>query len=172
MALELIGSFFVALTIGLFVWALRKKVTAIPRWATPAMAGAGLIVTTVWMEYTWFNRVTAALPPEFVVTNEESSASPLRPWTFVVPVVNRFVALDGSKLARHPERDELIVAPVFGFARWQNPQNALMVFDCAGSRRVPVTEGMAIDANGMLTGAEWLVLGSADGLQEAACKEG
>lgn len=172
MAFELLGSFFVALTVGLFIWALRKKVPAIPRWATPAMAGAGLIVTAMYMEYSWFDRVSRALPAEFVVANAETGASPLRPWTYAVPLVNRFTALDGSKLARHPERAELVVAPVFGFARWENPQNALMVFDCAGKRRVPVTEGMAIDANGTLTGAEWLQLDSVDGLQEAACKEG
>lgn len=172
MALELLGSFFVALTLGLLVWALRKRFAAIPGWATPVVAGAGLIFTAISMEYTWFDRVSQALPPEFLVTNAETTASPLRPWTFVVPVVNRFTAVDGSKLARHPARSELIVAPVFGFARWQNPQNALMVFDCAAGRRVPVTEGMEIDAGGTLTGAEWLVLETADGLQQAVCKEG
>ena len=171
MAFELLGSFFVALTIGLFVWGLRKKVTAIPGWATPALAGAGLIGTAIYMEYSWFNRVSSELPAEFVVADVQSSASPLRPWTYVAPLVDRFTVLDVSKLARHPDRAELIMAPVFGFARWQNPQNALMVFDCAGNRRVPVTEGMAIDANGTLTGADWLVLDSVDGLQQAACKE-
>ena len=172
MTLELLGSFFVALTLGMLVWALRRKFTAIPRWAMPTAAGLGLIVTAIWMEYTWFDRVSAALPADFVVANMETTASPLRPWTYVVPLVNRFAALDGSKLARHPERDALIVAPVFGFARWQNPQSALIVFDCAGGRRVPVTEGMEIDANGTLSGAEWLVLDRMDGLQEAACREG
>lgn len=172
MALELLGSFFVALTLGLVVWALRKRFAAIPGWLMPASAGLGLIVTAIWMEYTWFDRVSGALPPEFVVTNAETSASPLRPWTYVVPLVNRFVALDGSKLARHPERDELVVAPVFGFSRWQNPQSALMIFDCAGKRRVPLAEGMAIDTDGILTGADWLVLAAPDGLQAAACKEG
>lgn len=172
MALELLGSFFVALTLGLLVWALRKRFAAIPGWLTPVAAGGGLIVTAIYMEYSWFDRVSRALPPEFVVANEETSASPLRPWTYVAPLVNRFTALDGSKLARHPERSELIVAPVFGFARWQNPQTALMVFDCAGNRRVPVTEGMAIDANGTLTGADWVVMDATDGLQQAACKEG
>ncbi|MFN6965310.1 MAG: hypothetical protein ACK4S4_16315, partial [Pyrinomonadaceae bacterium] len=164
--------FFVALTMGLLVWALRKRIAAIPRWAMPAAAGLGLIGTTIWMEYTWFDRVSGALPAEFVVANPESAASPLRPWTYVLPLVNRFAALDASKRARHPVRDDLIVAPVFGFARWQNPQSALIVFDCAGNRRVPVTEGMEIDANGTLTGAEWQVLDAADGLQRAACREG
>jgi hypothetical protein len=172
MALELLGSLFVALTLGLLVWALRKRLQAIPRWAVPLVAGLGLIGTTVWMEYSWFDRVSRALPAGFAVANAEAGASPLRPWTYVAPMTNRFVALDGTKRASHPERPELIVAPVFGFARWQNPQSSLMVFDCAGKRRVAVTEGMKIDANGTLTGAEWQMLDSADGLQEAACKEG
>jgi hypothetical protein len=172
MALELLGSVFVALTLGLFLWAVRKRVPAIPRWAVPAVAGLGLIGTAVWMEYSWFSRVSAALPDGFVVANPEETTSPLRPWTYAVPLVSRFTALDGTKVARHPDRDELIIAPVFGFARWQNPQSALMVFDCAGSRRVPVTEDMTIDADGRLTGADWLVLDTADGLQAAACREG
>lgn len=172
MALELLGSFFVALTLGLLVWALRKRFAAIPRWATPAIAGAGLIGTAIWMEYSWFDRVSAALPVGFQVANAESTASPLRPWTYALPMVGRFTALDTTKLARHPNRADLIVAPVFGFARWQNPQSALMVFDCAGNRRVPVAEGMDIDASGTLTGAEWLVLDGTDDLQQAACKEG
>lgn len=172
MALELLGSLFAALTLGLFVWALRKRFTALPRWTVPLVVGLGLVATTIWMEYTWFDRVSRALPPGFAVTNVEAGASPLRPWTYVAPIANRFTALDGTKRARHPERPELIVAPVFGFARWQNPQSALMVFDCAGKRRVAVTEGMKIDADGTLTGAAWLVLETIDGLQEAACKEG
>ena len=172
MALELLGSFFVALTLGLLVWALRKRIPAIPGWLTPVSAGLGLIVTAIWMEYSWFDRVSGALPAQFRVTNAETTASPLRPWTYVAPLVSRFTALDGSKLARHPERSELIVAPVFGFARYENPQSALMVFDCDGNRRVPVSEGMAIDAAGTLTGADWVVLGTADELQQAACKEG
>lgn len=172
MALELLGSFFVALTLGLLIWALRKRYRGIPGWLTPVAAGAGLIATAIYMEYSWFDRVARALPPEFAVVNAETAASPLRPWTYVAPLVNRFTALDRSKLARHPERSELIVAPVFGFARWENPKNTLMVFDCAENRRVPVTEGMAIDGSGRLAGAEWLVLGTADELQQAACKEG
>ncbi|MFM7444799.1 MAG: hypothetical protein ACKO2N_12980, partial [Tabrizicola sp.] len=81
MALELLGSFFVALTLGLLIWALRKRFRAIPGWLTPVAAGAGLLITAIYMEYSWFDRVARALPPEFVVTNEETTASPLRPWT-------------------------------------------------------------------------------------------
>ncbi|HSF65117.1 MAG TPA: hypothetical protein VLA78_12055 [Paracoccaceae bacterium] len=171
MALELIGAVFAALALGLLVWALRRSFPSLPRWAVPAAGGLGLIGATVWLEYDWFDRVSRALPPEFAVVNAEPAASPLRPWTYLAPMITRFTALDTSKIARHPDRDDLLIAPVFAFARWQNPQSALVVFDCAGNRRVPVTAGMNIDATGTLTGAEWLGVETTDGLQEAACKE-
>ncbi len=172
MTFELIGALFVALTLGLLVWALRRSFPGLPRWLGPVAAGGGLIFTTIWLEYSWFDRVSGQLPEGFIIANAESDASPLRPWTYVVPLVTRFVALDATKAARHPDRADLIVVPVFGFARWQNPQNSLMVFDCAANRRVPVTEGMAFTPAGELTGAEWIELTEADVLQEAACREG
>jgi hypothetical protein len=172
MTFELIGALFVALTLGLLAWALRRRWPGLPGWLGPLAAGAGLIGTTISFEYSWFDRVSAQLPAGFIIANAESDTSILRPWTFVAPFVTRFIALDATKAARHPQRDELIVAPVFGFARWQNPQDGLVVFDCSGNRRVPMTGNMAFTESGELTGAEWVLLEEADELQEAACREG
>lgn len=170
MAIELISALIAAAALGLLVWAIRRRVPAIPRWLVPATAGAGLIGTTIWLEYTWFDRVSSALPPGFVVADARAEASPLRPWTYVFPLTTAFTALDAAKIARHPQEAAMVIAPVHAFARWQNPQNALVVFDCAGNRRVPVAAGMEIGADGALRGAEWVVLTARDDLQEAACR--
>jgi hypothetical protein len=172
MALELIGSFFVAGAVGLFFWALRRRFQALPKWLVPFSAGLGMIASTVWLEYTWFDRVSAQLPPGFAVVNDEAMASPLRPWTYLVPITERFSAIDTTKRARHPQVDTLVTAQVFGFARWQNPQNALMVFDCAEGRQTPVVEGMKIDEAGVVTGAAWVTAEPGDELHEAACLKG
>lgn len=172
MALELIGSLIVAAVFGLMVWAFRRWVPSSPKWLVPVAAGIGLIGTTVYLEYDWFNRVSAELPAGFVVVNAEATSNPMRPWTFLAPITTSFTALDKTKLSHHPAVASLVTAPVFGFARWQNPQNALMVFDCAANRRTPVVEGMQIDEAGLLTGGEWVVLETVDELQEAACREG
>jgi len=171
MALELIGSLIVAAVLGLMAWAFRRWVPAAPKFLVPVVAGIGLIGTTVWLEYDWFKRVSAELPPGFVVVNAQAASNPMRPWTYLAPITTRFTALDGTKLARHPDQATMRIAPVFGFARWQNPQNSLMVFDCALNRRTPVVAGMQIDAAGVLTGAEWIILKKRDELQDAACRE-
>lgn len=172
MALELIGSLIVAAVFGLMAWAFRRWVPSAPQWLIPVVAGIGLIGTTVYLEYDWFKRVSAELPPGFVVVDAEATSNPMRPWTFLAPITTSFTALDRTKLARHPTVATLVTGQVFGFARWQNPQSALMVFDCAGNRRTPVIEGMQIDEAGVLTGGEWVVLETGDELQEAACREG
>ena len=172
MALELIGSLVAAATLGLLLWALRRRFTSLPKWSVPLAAAVGLIGTTIWLEYDWFNRVRAELPPGFAVVNAEATSNPLRPWTFLAPITTSFTALDRDKLAHHPAIPNMVTAPVYGFARWKNPKSGLMIFDCAGNRRTPVVEGMQIDEAGTLSGGAWLVLETVDELQEAACQEG
>jgi len=172
MAIELIAALLTAGTLGLLAWALLRWVPSLPRWLVPVAAGVGLVGFTLWSEYSWFSRVSAAMPAGFVVVSPEAGGSPLRPWTYLAPLVTSFTVLDGTKIARHPTEADMVIAPVFGFARWQNPTNALVVFDCANNRRVPVVEGMEIDETGTLQGAEWMVLPAPDELQQAACREG
>lgn len=172
MALELIAALIAAATVGLMAWALRRWFPGLPQWFIPVAAGVGLIGMTVWLEYDWFNRVSAELPEGFEIVNAEATSNPMRPWTYLAPITTSFTALETAKLARHPTQATMVIAPVYGFARWQNPQSGLMVFDCAGNRRTPVTEGMDINEAGQLTGGEWVAAEDKDELQEAACREG
>lgn len=172
MALELIGALIAAAALGLLAWAIRRKVSRLPKWFVPVAAGLGLIGTTVWLEYDWFGRVSAELPPGFEVVNDKATSNPLRPWTYVAPITTSFAALERPKLARHPVRADLVIAPVYTFARWQPVRNLLMVFDCTAGKQAPVGEGTVIDEAGSLTGGEWVSPAADDELQEAACREG
>ena len=171
MALELIGALIAAAALGLLAWALRRKLPGLPKWSVPVAAGLGLIGTTIWLEYDWFGRVSAELPPGFEVVNAKATSNPLRPWTYIAPITTSFAALDRPKLARHPVRPELVIAPVYGFARWQPPRNMLMVFDCATGQQTAIVEGTVIDDAGQLSGGEWVAAEANDELQEAACRE-
>ncbi|THD85050.1 hypothetical protein E7811_04835 [Aliigemmobacter aestuarii] len=172
MALELIAAIVAAMGFGGIALLMRKiSGSRIPRWFVTVVAAAGLIGVTIWLEYDWFDRVSGELPEGFEIVETRTEPQALRPWTFIVPMTSGFLAMDRSKTARHPERAELKVVQLFAFERWKNPRNALMVFDCAEGRRVPVTEGMNIGPDGTLTGAEWIVPETEDRLQKAACQE-
>ena len=172
MALELIGALMAAAALGLLVWALRRRLTGLPKWSVPAAAALGLVGTTIWLEYDWFDRISAELPPEFEVVQVDEEAMPLRPWTYLKPIRMRFWALDHRKTAIHPQVSSLRLVTLVKFARWRPVEEGLMAVDCAGNRRVPVTPGVEITPDGTLTGAEWETAGERDMLQEAACREG
>lgn len=171
MALELIGALVVAAVLGLMAWALRRWLPSLPKWLVPVSAGIGLIGTTIWLEYDWFSRVSAELPPGFEVAAAQATSNPLRPWTYLAPITTRFVALERAKRAHHPARYDLVIVPVYSFARWQPPRNMLMVFDCAAGKQAAIVEGTVIDDAGQLTGGEWVAAAAEDTLQEAACRE-
>ncbi|MEH7827205.1 hypothetical protein [Gemmobacter denitrificans] len=151
---------------------LRKLVPGLPAWSMPFGAAVGLIGTTVWLEYDWFNRVSGELPPGFAVVWTDDRPQSLRPWSFVAPLTTRFLAMDTTKLAPHPAQPDLKLAPVYTFARWRPVEDGFLAVDCAGSRRVPIVAGVEITAEGVLTGAEWLPMQADDPVIGAACREG
>lgn len=172
MALELIGALVAAATLGLLFWALRRRFASLPKWSVPGAAAVGLIGTTLWLEYTWFDRVSAQLPLGIEVVKVEEEAMPLRPWTYVKPIKMRFWALDRSKVFVHPTVSELKLVTLFKFARWRPVEEGLLAVNCSKGLRVPVVEGVEITDDGTLKGAEWEVAADGDTLQEAACREG
>lgn len=173
MALELVAAIVAAIAFaGIALIARKISGGLLPKWAVTVAAAVGLIGTTIWLEYDWFNRVTAALPASFEVVDVQEEAMPLRPWTYLKPIRMRFLALDHAKTATHPQVPGLRMVTLYSFARWKAPQAALMAVDCAANRRVLVSDGVEITPDGTLKGAEWQVAGDGDKLQEAACREG
>jgi hypothetical protein len=172
MALELIGALMAAAALGLLAWALRRWRPGLPRWLVPLAAAVGLIGTTLALEYTWYGRVVAELPPGIEVVRFEEEAMPLRPWTYLKPITMRFWAIDQRKLMIHPQVGSLRIVPVLKFARWRPVEDGLIAVDCAGGRQVPVVEGVKISETGELTGADWQPAPAGDLLQAAACREG
>jgi hypothetical protein len=173
MGFELIAAIVAAVACGGFVHLLRRMTgERLPRWLVPASAAAGLILFTLWSEYDWFGRVSRGLPEGVEVAWSESEASALRPWTFLVPLTTRFVAVDTREMKRHPAKPELHMATVYSFARWQPPVEGLMVVDCAAGRRVMVTDSVTISDAGDLVGGEWIDAGAQDGFRAAVCGEG
>lgn len=170
MALELIGSLMVAAALGLFVWAIRRKLSWLPKWSVSVAAGVGLIGTTIWLEYDWFSRVSAELPEGVEVVWQAEDAMPLRPWTYLAPITTRFVALDRRQMVQHPNNEALRMARLYNFARWQSVVDGLMIFDCTNDRRVLVHEGVEITEDGQLKGAEWEAPPAGDRFQDAACR--
>jgi len=172
MALELIAAIVAAVAMwGMAHLAQRFSGGRLPRWIMPAAAALGLIGFTVWSEYDWFSRVSAELPPGVEVVWSEAGSDALRPWTHLVPLTTRFVALDQRETARHPANADLRLVRLYNFARWKPTKDAMMVFDCAEGRQILLTDKVTITDQGALSGAEWVVAKPEDAFQRLVCGE-
>jgi hypothetical protein len=143
----------------------------LPKWLVPASAGAAMLAFAIWSEYSWFGRATSDLPEGVAIVSTTEVGVPWRPWSYAYPVTEGFVALDRRQMAQHPVRDDLRLAPLYNFGRWRPTVNGMVAVDCTSLRRVMLTTGVEINAEGVLTGADWLDAGPDDLILIAACKE-
>lgn len=138
---------------------MRKAGRALPGWFLPAIIGGSMFFYTVWNEYTWYHRVTGQLPESVVVLGTGEGGKAWRPWTFVLPMVTRFSALNRADLRAGPEGT--VEAPVLLVERWQPTRMVMTRFDCTVGRMAGVA------ANGAVT--EWSDPAPDDPAVKAAC---
>lgn len=167
----LAGGAFAALTIYALRHALRKWAgIEMAKWVMPACAGAAMLAVTIWQEYNWYPTMCAGLHEgvEVVLTGEESSW--WRPWTYLVPITTRLMAMDTNRLKRHGDvvEGELLLAQ-----RWQLGVKAVPVaYDCAAHARADLLDGAVISEEGQLVGGNWLPIDPQDRGLNVACNGG
>lgn len=170
MGLELLAAIVAAVACAGIALMLRKATRQrLPSWIVPAAAGLGLIGFTAWNEYSWFSRVSAALPDGVKVVWQDDAPQLLRPWTYVVPLTVRFLAMDTRNLAKHPGNADLVLTDVYAFARWRGVEQGVVVVDCAKASLVRLTTETKIDDAGVLTGGEWQPVAEGDATATLAC---
>ena len=173
MALELVA-ILVAAFFGAGVGLILRKLSGgrLPRWIVPVAAAAGLLGTAIYTEYGWYPRLRAGLPEGVVLARRIESRAPWRPWTYVWPLTEGALLVDRRKTLRHPAVPELIVTQVWRFGRWQPTRESMVAFDCAGARRVDITEGVRFTDAGALEGGTWVPLSPDDPVLRTACDGG
>lgn len=157
---------------GLILVANHLAGRRLARWALPAGVGLAMIVFSVWREYSWFPTVTAQLSDSIVVASAPADRVFWRPWTYAVPLVTRFVAIDRGAARQSTSTPGLFVASAVVIQRWTPTQRVPMAFDCTAHRRADLFEGAALGPDGTLTGAEWRQVAADDPLIVAACNGG
>lgn len=142
---------------------------ALPRFALPAAAGLAMLGFTIWNEYSWFARTTAALPPEAVVTLSHAEPSAFRPWTYLSPFVSRFAAVDRAGIRRNERVPGQVLVEILLFNRHGPTAKVPVLVDCGGHRRADIADGITFDADGAPTNAEWHEMKPDDPLIGAVC---
>lgn len=170
MFLELIAT-FVAGFAGAGVVLLVNKILGgrLPRWMLPVGAGATMLLTTIFSEYGWYSRTANALPEGIVVAETVVNQSFYRPWTYVRPFIERFVAVDVATIRTHPDQPGIKLAETYFFGRWSATNRLPVLADCVDPRRAALADAISFEQDGNVLGADWVKVPEADPLLKTIC---
>lgn len=143
----------------------------IPRWMVPVGAGAAMIATAIANEYGWYPRQAGTLPDGVEIVQEVESRALWRPWTFVFPFVERFVAVDTQTVQSHAAHPEQRLASVYFFGRWAPTDRAAVLADCTAGRRALLGPSAQFTEDGAINGVTWITAPPEDPILRAICKE-
>lgn len=170
MLYELIATIAAGFVGGGIALLARNLIRALPRWLVPATAGGAMLMVAITLEYSWFSRTVASLPEGVEVALTRDNRAPWRPWTYLVPYVDRFIAVDRTSVLTHEGAPDKRMADLFVFARWNPPARVRAVFDCAAGRRADIAQGVSLGADGSLDGAVWYETGRDHPVTRTACE--
>ncbi len=171
MFLELIGTIFAGFAFAGVVMFLNKLTGGrLPRWAAPVAAGFGMIGMTIASEYSWYGRTQDTLPEGMAIVQEVESRAFYRPWTYAVPFVDRFAAIDTASVRTNDKVPEQRLVDLYFFGRWAPNSKLPVAVNCADSSRANLADGAEFDDDGQLLNADWIPVSSDDPVVRATCE--
>lgn len=173
MFFELIGTIIAGVAMALLVWAVNRTLLKgrLPKWLMPVSAGLAMIIATISSEYGWFARTQANMPEGFVVAQSVEEQVFYRPWTYAVPYVSRFVAVDQATMRKHAEQPGQRIVDLVFYGRWARTAKVPMLFDCTASRRADIIDGVEFGDNGEALDVDWIAVTADDPVFKVACAE-
>ncbi|MGR3759044.1 hypothetical protein ACUXV3_02755 [Roseobacteraceae bacterium NS-SX3] len=170
MFLELIAVIFAGIAAaGAVMLANKLAAGRLPRWLAPVAAGLVMIGVTIASEYGWYARTKAALPEGIEVAETNENRSLYRPWTYLVPYVDRFAAVDTASLLQHPDLPGQHLGDLYFFGRWAPVSKAPALLDCAGWRRALLPPGAEFAASGEAHSLDWVTPARDDAILTTVC---
>jgi hypothetical protein len=136
MFLELIGVIFAGLAgAGVMMIVSRLSGNRLPRWIIPVAAGAAMLGATISSEYSWYSRTSGNMPEGLEVVQTVEGTAIYRPWTYVFPYINRYVAIDQDNVRANTDDPNLFLADLYFFGRWSTVQSVEVMVNCATGQR-------------------------------------
>ncbi|WP_170769490.1 hypothetical protein [Ruegeria lacuscaerulensis] len=170
MFLELIATIFAGIAFAGVVMVINKFTGGrLPKWVAPVAAGLGMIGMTISSEYSWYDRTKDTLPDGMTVVQEVESRALYRPWTYAVPFVNRFAAIDTVSVRTNEQVPEQRLVDLYFFGRWAPISVVPVAVDCAQNLRANLADGAEFGADGQLVNADWISGTTDDPIIEATC---
>ncbi len=171
MLISLLVTIFLALLAGAMVWLFFRTIRRRPpRYLIPAAIGAAMLAFTVWNEYTWASRTTAALPAGVEVIDRIAGSTSWQPWTYLFPRADRMVALDRQSLRTNDRLPGRVLVDLVLLERLMPARRTMLVIDCDGARQANVPGNATALDSATLEAARWAPMRRDGTLFRAVCE--
>lgn len=166
MFLELIAIFIAGIA-GAGMMMLLNLTTGgrLPKSFMPIAAGAAMLIAGISSEYSWYSRTAGNLPEGIIVAQAVENKALWRPWTYVFPMTDRFVAVDVGNMVANTKTPGLYLAKTYIFGRWRAKQLVEVMADCNTNRRAAPGLDNASDP-------VWRDVGPDDAIVKTICNGG
>ena len=135
----------------------------------PMAAALGILAYTVYDEYSWYSRVSSTLPTRLNVVRTYATSMPYQPWTYAVPRVYRFDAVDLGSSRTNPNAPELTMVEMQRVTRNVSSEKISSIIDCKNQRYAEIDRETEFAETGLPTNAKWLNLADHTVLRKAIC---
>jgi hypothetical protein len=170
--LNLLGPVLFGIVVGgILVFLKRVLRVPMPGWALPAGVALGIVAAHLYNDYTWFDRFSAELPEGMEVIRTVSTTSLLEPWTYAVPKVTRFAALDRNSIRTNPAQPGLRIGQILLFQRYTPTASLLQVADCENGRIAALAADGKFSEDGLPQDVTWSDVPPDEPLFAAVCRE-
>ncbi len=132
-------------------------------------AAAGMLGFAVYDEYTWFDRASAGMPTTHQVVRSYGTSVAYQPWTFAVPRIYKFDAVDVTSLRSNPNASDLLLVKVLRVTRNISSEAVSTLVQCPQSRFAEITPQTTFNDAGLPTNANWQPLSEHPNLRAVVC---
>lgn len=173
MFIHLLATLAMGAVAALAVWTIARTIGwKKPGIAYPIAVALGMLSYSIYDEYSWFTRASSALPNRLEVVRTYATSMPYQPWTYAVPRIYKFDAVDLGSPRANPKAPDVLLVRVSRITRNTSTADIGMLVDCSKLRFSEVTAATQFGDDGVPTNPNWEPLSEYQSLQKVVCKSG
>lgn len=157
------------LAIGVLLILFRLFGRTPPGWLIPATIGLSIIGAVTYMRYTWADTIIDRLPESVRVIETFRESAFYEPWTYLLPRITHFVAIDEATLAVHPQLKGVYLVEMVLVAEGNPTMSVPQVIDCIQGRRSSLRPDASLDPADLPETLDWQFGRTPPYLFEAVC---
>ena len=171
MIIGIIGILMVGVTAGCILFIVSRLFKGIlPAWIIPIGAAASMVIFYIYSEYAWFYRTSGSLPENVVVAQTYDTRQILQPWTYIVPKIEHFSAIDLNDIKSNNRSPGYKLFEVLLVTRYAKTGSSRQMINCNEQQRAFINDSTKFSDDGLPIRIKWDKIERDDPIFKKVCQ--